>query len=103
MYKIEYLPAAQNDLLEILKYIAVNLANKKAATEITKEIVAKIDGLAEFPYKNAVYNPIRPLNYEYRKLPVKNYLVFYRVDEDLKLITVVRLIYGRRNVNRILK
>ena len=103
MYKIEYLPAAQNDLLEILKYIAVNLCNKKAAIEITEEIVAKIDGLAEFPYKNAVHNPIRPLNYEYRKLSVKNYLVFYRVNEDLKLITVVRVIYARRDVNSILK
>lgn len=103
MYKIEYLPAALKDLTEIALYISNVLQNKKAALDLTQEIVGKVDGLACFPYKNAVYMPIRPLKYEYRRMTVKNYLVFYRVDEDLKQITVVRVIYARRNIGKLLK
>lgn len=103
MYKIEYLPAALKDLTEIALYISNVLQNKKAALDLTQEIVSKVDGLAGFPYKNAVYLPIRPLKDEYRRMAVKNYLVFYRVDEDLKQITVVRVIYARRNIGKILK
>ena len=76
MYKIEYLPAALRDLTEIALYISNVLQNKKAALDLTQEIVGKVDGLAGFPYKNAVYLPIRPLKYEYRHMAVKNYLIF---------------------------
>ncbi len=103
MYKIEYLPAALRDLTEIALYISNVLQNKKAALDLTQEIVGNVDGLAGFPYKNAVYLPIRPLKYEYRRMAVKNYLIFYRVDEDLKQVTVVRIIYARRNIGEILK
>ena len=103
MYKIEYLPAALRDLTEIALYISNALQNKKAALDLTQEIVGKVDGLAGFPYKNAVYLPIRPLKYEDRRMAAKNYLIFYRVDEDLKQVTVVRIIYARRNIGGILK
>ncbi|MCL2618217.1 MAG: type II toxin-antitoxin system RelE/ParE family toxin [Defluviitaleaceae bacterium] len=40
--------------------------------------------------------------YEYRKLPVKSYAMFYRVDEREKLVTIARVIYARRNHERLL-
>ena len=46
--------------------------------------------------------PIRPLKHEYRKLRVRNYLVFYWVDEERKLVTVARMIYARRNYEGLL-
>lgn len=51
---------------------------------IADEIIKATDTLADFPYAYPVYNPIRPINTEYRKLIVQNYMVFYSVDEKTK-------------------
>lgn len=34
---------------------------------------------------------------EYRKLTVGNYLMLYWVEEDQKLVTVARVMYGKRD------
>ena len=49
------------------------------------------------PYLNPVYTPIRPLGYEYRKAKIKNYLMFYKVDEQEKTITIMRVMYSKRD------
>ena len=97
-YAIEYLPAALEDLKEIVRYIARTLQNPKAAENLAHEIIKKIDLLADFPYSAPRYTPIKPLEYEYRKLLVKNYFAFYRIDEMKKTITVARIIYAKRNI-----
>lgn len=33
----------------------------------------------------------------YRKVTVKNYMIFYMVNENDKTVTVMRVIYGRRD------
>jgi len=97
-YAIEYLPSALEDLKEIVRYIARTLQNPKAAENLAHEIIRKIDLLADFPYSAPRYTPIKPLEYEYRKLLVKNYFAFYRIDEMKKTITVARIIYAKRNI-----
>ena len=97
-YAIEYLPSALEDLKEIVRYIARTLQNLKAAENLAHEIIKKIDLLADFPYSAPRYTPIKPLEYEYRKLLVKNYFAFYRIDEMKKTITVARIIYAKRNI-----
>ena len=97
-YAIEYLPSALEDLKEIVRYIARTLQNPKAAENLAHEIIKKIDLLADFPYSAPRYTPIKPLEYEYRKLLVKNYFAFYRIDEMKKTITVARIIYAKRNI-----
>lgn len=54
------------------------------------------------PYKHGVYFPLRPLKHEYRKLLVDNYVMFYYVDESKKLITIARVIYAKRDLDKIL-
>ena len=97
-YAIEYLPSALEELKEIVRYIARTLQNPKAAENLAHEIIKKIDLLADFPYSAPRYTPIKPLEYEYRKLLVKNYFAFYRIDEMKKTITVARIIYAKRNI-----
>ncbi len=96
-YKIEYLPLAKNDLLEIVDYISHNLKNPKAANRLAEEIIGEIKGLSAFPYSAPIYIPIRLLEHEYRKLLVKNYMVFYWVEERTKVITIARIFYAKRN------
>lgn len=97
MYDLVYLPAARRDMIEIARYISRELGNSGAAERLAAELMKAGERLAEFPYAYPVYVPIRPLAYEYRKLSVRNYLMFYSVDEAKKLVTVVRVMYGKRD------
>ena len=40
--------------------------------------------------------------YNFRKLIIKNYIAFYRVDENKKLVNVDRILYNKMNWKNIL-
>lgn len=99
MYTIEYLPAAKQDLLDIARYIAGDIASPAAAERITTDIVAAIDSLAAFPYRRPVYIPLRPLKHEMRSIASGNYLAFYWVSEESQTVTIARVLYARADVS----
>jgi len=103
MYKIEYLPIAQKDMTEIVTYISQELSNTVAANKLAEEMVASAEKLEDFPYANVLYVPIKPLKNEYRKLLVKNFIMFYWVDEDKKTITIARIVYSKRDFSQMLQ
>ena len=103
MYKLEYLPIAQKDMLEIVRYISQELKNPDAAERLAVEWIEAAERVLIFPYAHPVYQPIRPLKQEYRKISVQNYLMFYWVDEEKKVVTVARVVYAKRNYGRLLE
>lgn len=102
LYKLEYLPVAMRDMTDIAHYISCKLSNPTAANALAEEMVSAADKLTRFPYVNAIHQTIRPLDQEYRKLIVKNYLMFYWVDEAEKTVTVARVMYGGRDYEKML-
>lgn len=103
MYTLEYLPIAKKDMIEIVKYIGVKLSNPAAADRLAEKMVAEAEKLVDMPYKCSVYISLRPLKYEYRKLLVNNYIMFYYVDESQKLITIARVVYAKRDFKKLLE
>ena len=98
MYTLEYLPAARQDMIEIVRYISRGLKNPSAADRLAAELIEAGDSILPFPYAYPVYQPIRPLGHEYRKLTVENYFMLYWVDEEKKTGTVARVLYGKRDL-----
>lgn len=103
MYKLEYLPVARQDMIEIVRYISQELQNPSAADQLAVEFIEAGDGILSFPYINPAYTPIRSLKHEYRKLLVQNYLMFYWIDEEKQLVTVARVVYAKRDYERLLE
>ncbi len=103
MYRIEYLPVALQDMIEIVRYISQELQNPTAADQLATELIKAGDGIPSFPYANPAYTPIRPLKHEYRKLLVENYFMLYWVDEAEQLVTVARVVYAKRDYERLLE
>lgn len=103
MYKLEYLPTALNDMIEIVNYISAELKNPIAASHLSEEFIKAAEGITDFPYSNPVYTPMRPLKHEYRKIVVDNYIIFYWVEEASKVITIARVLYGKRDYGKIIK
>ena len=102
MYKLDYLPLALQDMVDIAKYISQDLGNPIAAEKLVDEMIEAADKLVDFPYLYAIHQLVKPLNYEYRKLIINNYIMFYRVDEKNKQVTISRVIYARREYENIL-
>ena len=101
MYRIHYLPLAKRDLEDITDYITDTLKAPKAAADFLDAVEAGIDRLREHPYFCRVYQPLLPVDLEYRVLLVNNYLVFYVVLDSA--VEIHRVIYGRRNLPLIMK
>lgn len=102
-YKLEFLPAARQDMVEIVRYISKELDNGAAAERLAVDLIDAANDILTFPYANPVYLPLRPLKHEYRKVPVRNYLMFYWVDEREKLVTVARVLYAKRDYRRLME
>lgn len=102
MYKLEYLPVAQKDLVEIVEYISKELNNPDAAERLSEKIIGAAENICSFPYAYPAYVPIRPLKHEYRKLVVRNYLMFYWIDNASQVVTIARVIHAKRNYSQML-
>lgn len=95
MYKIVYLPLAEDDLTEALDYIANTLDAPKAARALLTEFDNTVRRIAEYPYAFELYRTDRPMHDEIRKVPVKNYVLYYAVFQDR--VELRRFLHGRRD------
>lgn len=103
MYNLEYLPVARQDMVDIVRYISRELNNPIAADQLAVELIEAGDSIPALPYANPAYIPIRPLKHEYRKLLVRNYIMFYWLDEEKKMVTVARVVYAKRDYKKLLE
>ena len=101
-YKIENTPLAEQDLDGILSYIAENLGNNTAAVSFLDEVDACYINLERMPfmYEQCRDPQLRALGY--RKAIIKNYVMIYRVDEDKKIVYILRFFYGRRDYEKLI-
>lgn len=95
MHKIVYLPLAENDLTDALRYISYTLDAPKAARDLLEEFDQTIQRIAEFPYAHELYRTDRPMQDEIRKVAVKNYVLYYAVFQDR--VEIRRFLHGRRD------
>lgn len=94
---------ADADLDDIVGYIAVELANPKAASDFLDKLQEAIEEARAFPESGSlVINEFVP-NTKIRKKLTGNYIMYYLPDSDEKMIFVLRIVYGRRNMDEILR
>lgn len=98
-YKINLTPKAQSDLNEIFKYITVDLQSIQNATGLLDRLEKAISSLEQMPERYRVYDkePWRSRNL--RIMTVDNYLVFYIPNNEERTVTVIRIMYGGRDID----
>ena len=89
---------AKHDLREIYRYIAMELQLEQNANGQLDRLEENILKLDEMPERFQIYGrePWRGRNL--RVMPAGNYLVFYLPDHQLKTVTVLRVMYGGRDI-----
>ena len=100
-YSYKFTENAENDLDEIIRYIREKLFNPSAAVSFFKRVFESIDNLRKFPLSGMlVENEFLP-NKDIRKVVIDNYIMYYLAGEAKREIIIVRIIYGKRNLEKI--
>lgn len=98
-YTAVILPQAEKDITELLDYIANELSNPTAARNLWRDTKEAIGRAKLFPYAMPILKNERIApGKEYRRLDVNNYVVIYKVIEELKQIRIFAVFYGPSNV-----
>ena len=96
-YNIEITEPAENDLYEIGSYIVEELLEPDIAKKVINKIGDAILSLEDMPLRNGVVADEKLALQAIRKIFVDNYIVFYIVTEENKTVTIVRILFGRRD------
>ena len=74
-----------------------NLKEPDIANKYAKMLKDEIKTLSYFPQRNAIIdnNIIKEL--KSRKIVIKNYIVFYRINEENNIVNIERILYGASN------
>lgn len=97
-YEIRLLRVAEDDLTEIILYIAAD--RPAAAVKIASQIEQKLLLLADNPHLGSVPSDDSLALLGYRYLVVDNYLIFYLIDDQI--IYVHRVMHGARDYTQLL-
>lgn len=96
-YNIKFSKEAKNDYFDIIRYIKYNLLEPTIANKYSILINEEIEKLEYNPQKFAIAD-IKIKNYsKIHKLIIKNYIVFYRINENSKIVNIERILYGVSN------
>jgi len=91
---IKFLPKAISDQADIKTYLSQYYpgTNQRFFSLLKK----KIARLKTYPYSCPIYED----DSDYRKLVVGDYLVFYMVNEEAKIVEVHRILHGSRDLSQ---
>jgi addiction module RelE/StbE family toxin len=100
-YRVDVSGPAENAPRNIVRYISLQLSAPETALKMLESIEEAISKLYGTPKIHPLVNDDRLSQLGYRKLIVKNYIVFYKVDETNMVVDVERVLHARRGVFKI--
>lgn len=103
MFEVVYTKPAEEDLFSIIEYISQVLKSPKVANNFLNEIEKKTELLAENPFIFSLVKDEFLSQHKIRYTLVKNYFVFYTIEEKAKTVSIIRIMYARRDWINLLK
>jgi plasmid stabilization system protein ParE len=96
-YSVRHTETSENDLADVIRYIAVDLQEPAIALRMADAIDQAIESLATMSQRCVLVDDERLANLGYRILHIKNYIAFFTLDEEKKTVFVERILYARRD------
>lgn len=97
-YEIKINPRAIRDLEGIYEYIAYEKLSSENAIGQVNRIKKAILSLDTFPQSHQERAVGRYANKGYRQLPVDNYLIIFRIDDNLRTVSIITVQYQGKNI-----
>ena len=97
-WKVDYAESARQDLRDIRGYISDTLMEPVIAVNQIRRIMDAADSLDHVPLRYRLYDKDPWRSQGLRIMPVDNYLVLYLPDESSNIVTIIRIMYGGRDI-----
>lgn len=102
MYELKVSELAHQDLDKIVSYIAINLASPNAATDFLNKVEECYGYLKKNPFMYAKCQDKRLEKEGYRKISIKNYVLVYKINENVKTVNILRFFYGAQDYMKLI-
>lgn len=101
-YDVVLTRRAKNDIIDIGDYVAYTLLEPETAYRFVAGLRNAILKLHELPNRFALVDDLILSSQGIHCMPYENYYVFYKIEETMSTVVVLRVGYNRRNWKRIL-
>ena len=96
-YTVKLTRQAEEQLREIVDYIRFTLQAPNTASKMLDALAEEIYSLDQFPYRAPLTEEEPWHSQGVHRISVKNFLVYFWIDEAQKKVQVSGIIYGRRD------
>lgn len=102
MYKIMRTDKAEDQLRDIIYYIADDSGSIDIAIKYLDKIEESINRLKEFPNSGSIprYSILKKQGY--RVVIIEKHLIFYKVNEENKTVIIYAIVDGRREYQNLI-
>jgi toxin ParE1/3/4 len=102
-YSVKLTPHAIVQIQETIAYISKVLLVPETARAWSDYLQKEIAGLSTMPARFSAVDEEPWRSRGYRKMLVKNFIVYYYADDETKTVWVTAVVYGRRDQLNVLK
>ncbi len=96
-YRVFMTRSAAEDLTDISIYIRDEIREPVTAIKLVEKIKVAVMSLALYPMRHNLVADEHLAAQGFRKIIIDNYIAFYIVSEKEQIVTVVRILYGKRD------
>ena len=93
-YEVRITPSAMAQIWDAVRYVRDELCMPQAAARLLDEIEEAVRGLSSMPGRFQVVQVEPLLSLGVRRMNVRGYSLFYRVDETSSTVYVFAVLYG---------
>lgn len=103
VYTVCYAPQALDDLRDLYSYVAFSLKEPATAQKLVNRIRKAARSLDALPGRYPVvdWEPWQSMGMH--RFTVENFLLFYLIDQSTRTVTLVRMVYGGRDLQNLAK
>jgi plasmid stabilization system protein ParE len=103
MYSLAYSKIIRENIRSSYTYIKEKLEAPKAADDLIIELISKLNYLKETPFTRPLVHDRYLASLGIRSIKIKNYVLYFNVDEEKNTVNLVRFLYNKRDWIHILK
>lgn len=96
-YSVKVTAQAKDQLERIVDYISCELKAVQAASSLINSIETAVQSLTVFPERHPLVSEEPWCSKGIRKINVRNFIVYYWVSLEKKIVSIIAVIYGGRN------
>ena len=97
MFELEFSEKVNSDIVSVLKYISGVLEAPRVAENHYDELLITYDKLMKNPHRKPLVQNKYLASKGIRSINVKNYVLFYKINEDVNTVLLYRFLYCRRD------